>query len=174
MKNETKKVLESFYEIDWFAKCGTCDDPSVSIVKTEAQAKKYYSARKWENFKNAISNRRAEKFWARIPYEREDEVNEVHRKLSEVADEFSGGNRDLLFKNYPEDPAISRMLKFDIRSILTDVEIRDEVQPIFGYPILYTWYKRGFMPCGWDGKMISQDWEGDSFEDLPRGKIRVF
>lgn len=178
MKDDVKKLINSWYDIDWFGRCGTCEDSSVVVVSSPQDAERFYTDLTWENQKNSIFNRYCELLWASYgPTDerrgkRED--NRIHKAIRRFLSERGEG----IFQNLTDfrDPRLAQFsLELDLRGILAEVCSQELVKPMFYYPVLYPWYKRGYMPCGRVGKeAIPEDWSGTSIEDLPPGRLRVF
>jgi hypothetical protein len=162
--------LEQLETVKWFSKCGTLilrDD--VTVVKTLAEVKRLCKTMKWDNFQNAVNNRHNELLWTLGL--REKDINE---KGIEVQEAINYVFSHIDFGVFKEDKDIKWRLELDIGLILGELTVEDLVKPLLGVPLLWPWYQRGHLPCGWDGKMISHVWAGNGPEDLPEGRLRVY
>jgi hypothetical protein len=72
-----------------------------------------------------------------------------------------------------DDSAFGRMVKLDLLAAGQETIVKGLVPAFFSKKLIEI-YRAGHMPCGWDGKMMSEDWSGQDLKDLPEGKIRVY
>lgn len=173
MQEMTRRFIEDLSRIDWFKNVGKLDEGGVFGVHSLAEAKKYCSTNKWINFTTTIGNRYCQKLWSlNVMTSKEhnhvaDEINSTIFKL------FKGGTKKM-FGSLVSDPDLCRNIRGDIQGVAFEIEYSQNVRPLFFYPVVWPWYQRGHLICGWDGKMISRGWAGNGPEDLPEGRVRVY
>ncbi len=172
LNSKLSGFINELSKVKWFSNCGKLSEKEykdISVLKSWAEAKRIYKTKKWEKFITATSNRTVDILWEQGL--REDELNkrgdEVLECVEYVLKEFS------LFETVGADDSLKWKIELDLRVMLTEVNTSELVPPLFGLPVVWPWYKQGNLPCGWDGKMISEDWNGNSYKELPEGKLRV-
>lgn len=165
-----QSLVDEIATLDWFCNCGSelnCGD--ISRVKDWNEAKRYYSTKKWEKMIIAVSNRRGDILWEQGL--RETELNklgdEVLSCVCFILKTFP------VFKSAPVDDLLKWKVELDLRIICSEINALYLVHPLFGIPHVWDWYRVGRLPCGWDGAMIREDWEGNGPDDLPSGCVRV-
>ncbi len=65
---------------------------------------------------------------------------------------------------------ISDQIAWDVMFMCLEEAFKSEVPPLFYVRILEPWYARGHFPCGWQGALFPDDWDGE----LPAGRLVVY
>lgn len=178
MRQATRDLIEEIGTINWFSNCGAftspvISSPEIAVLGTLSEARRRYKSKKWERMTGVISNRTAHFVWGSgLPAE------EINRRSYEAAGDHITQpiveRKGAIWTYLEYDPNLAWKVQLDLRMILSEIEFADIVRPLFAYPIVYPYYKSGFLPCGWEGPPISTHWQGRSPEDLPSGKLCVF
>lgn len=173
MRAETKDFLDNLLKVPWFSNLGEPVTENATPVKSLREAKKMGTARKWENFKLAPMNRLSDLLWDRDDIT-VDETDEIAESVNRAVFAIFEDQPEKVFGELILDEDIRCIVLADVQVAAFEVEYSHLIKPLFNLPILWPWYERGHLPCGWDGKMISEDWAGNGPEDLPEGRLRVF
>ena len=190
MKPRVKQKLDQIFSYPFFESVGKPLPPTVSSVKTWAQAAKSCGFLKWGNNQLMARNALQGQIESRYP---EDRVNHFfwHRFqewnpiVQEVRPVIHAFTDDLLTKIPIKDKGLKNIrnsVSWDMMFICLEIEYSDIVNPIFSLPYLDPWYASGHFPCGWDGDQFAHDFETgnetiffDGWSDLSRhGKLIVF
>lgn len=177
LRERTEEFLESLSSISWFENVGQPMEQSVTAVKNWGEAEKWINGMKWENFRLSIRNR-----FHDLPYEGKYDRTE----LDEIGEHLETSIKTLLAKplaeldlhqpnqNPKDRERFSANVTYDLSFAGIEYICRDFFPPLFFHPVVFPWYERGHLPCGWHGTMIKQRWNGNGPDDLPPGKLRVF
>lgn len=177
LMDRANEFLESLTAIPWFENVGQPMDDSVTAVKNWAEMEKWINGRKWGNFRLAIMNR-----FQGLPYEGQydrtdlDETIEYLRSFisSLLAQPLTELDRHQPNQNPKDRERFSAQAAYDVHLSGIEYVCQDFFRPLFFLPVAFPWYERGHLPCGWHGTMIKQQWNGNSPDDLPAGKLRVY
>ena len=61
-------------------------------------------------------------------------------------------------------------VRWDLNEICVETEFGDICKPIFFLERVLPWYQAGHFPCGWDGPILKEGWEGP----MPAGRLIVY
>jgi hypothetical protein len=157
----------------------------VSPIKSWKEAEQHLLGLKWEKFRNAIGNRwnqlldehfRREGYRQYADHEElVSHLDTVTKSVKKVVEKkLKGIDRHLSRKYESVAGSFIYHVIWDCNFAGYEFVCQDLVKPLFQLEVLFPWYQRGHLPCGWDGKLIRGNvWDGDSSKDLPSGKLRV-
>ena len=186
LDNETNELIDRIASFPWFESVGKCNLEGVSPVKNWSQVKKQLIAYKWYNFRIVIGNVHSELIKDYLDsvsptYEsRCQNFETIWSKLEMIVDELDSNVLDRKISYLSEvdeslKTEVLRSAKVDILRCLLEHHFREVAEPIFYIPRVLPIYEAGHFPCGWDGKMISSDWDGvDDLPSIPEGRLRVY
>lgn len=163
MTDAVAKLFQELGNLAWFANCGKRIPGDYLVAQSLKEAYKYYAdprGMSWENGKQAICNRQCSLLWDATHNIRAQQQQSA-RETAEATDEFFEKNRSQIFAIIPEDKYLGRMVKLDLRAIVSEVE--DQIYGVEALRNLQFFskmplpvYLAGHMPCGWAGKRFPQ------------------
>ncbi len=170
------ELLRAFETISWFSSCGTPLKGDYVLVGSQDEARAHYAGNagvRWENFKNSVFNRHRRAVWDATQSCRQEQ-QEKAKEAAEAVQQFFRLNHHKLFLALAEDAELKRMIQLDLGWIASEVAFASYDTVRFFSNVLLPVYLAGHLPCGWRGKAIKWNWNGNSLDDLPEGKLVVF
>jgi hypothetical protein len=169
MRAGTRNRMEEFHSFPWFQNVGRPKSADVLAAQSWDEATKYCSAGEWESVQLQVNNQLATRV-NRTDYPRFQNWNptvaNINAKLESLVNERVAPVA--LRNNLPM--RFQQAVAWDLMEICLETEFQDICEPIFFINRVLPWYKKGHFPCGWDGPLLEEKWDGV----FPNGLLIVF
>ncbi|GAA5496113.1 hypothetical protein Rhal01_02294 [Rubritalea halochordaticola] len=163
------------HSIPLFSNVGDLIEDSERSVKNWYEVYTLISKQnKWLNFKNVITNVIAD---VGFEFDLDEAFHEIEKISGNFVDSFfKGFEEPEIFHSAAASGKLDYHVKWDLNFLGVERVLSTETNnyPKFFTDMIFPWYQKGHFPCGWNGKMIKQSWEGKALKDLPNGKVRVY
>ena len=169
MREETRRLIQGLSEVPWFKHVGKDVDGSVVQVRSWKDAIRTCASIEWRSVQIQVNNLLAIKV-SEADYDRFRLFNDVVTEIEEFIFPLVQQIAEPILKEQNLPKRFIESVILDVSEICLEVEYSDIVSPIFFYSRVMPWYGAGHFPCGWDGPMITESWEGP----VPNGKVIVF
>jgi hypothetical protein len=160
VNSRTTQKLTELDSFAWFTKVGQPFDGNSLLIRGWQEAVESSSSEIWSSVQHQVKNHMADEV-ARKNYARFEEWNVVAEKIRKVITVIFNKRIDPVVKQFRLKSDFRDSVTWDMLMICMETEFTDVIPPMFAVPRLLPIYAAGHFPCGWEGPILTTDWNGE-------------
>jgi hypothetical protein len=169
MNQRTVEKLSELKSFPWFVNVGKAVGGDYSVIRNWKEAVESSAAEVWSSVQHQIKNEIADEVTKR-DYKRSEEWNVIAAELRKEIAAIMTSSVVPLEKAFHLKSDFRGAVSWDMLGICIETEFSDLVRPMFFVPRLQPVYAAGHFPCGWEGPMLEDGWDGE----LPNARLIVY
>ena len=169
MNINTQALLDELSRFPWFEHVGEPEEANVVWVRSWSEAVNACKSQKWESVQLQVRNHLSYVVNTKN-YDRFLQWNKLTVEMNERIDAVIMNPVKQVTRRFGLAERFAECVAWDITVSCQEVEFSDVCPPIFFLNNVLPWYRRGHIPCGWQGPELPPGWEGP----MPQGRLIVY